>query len=356
MENMGVNPFWAGKRVLVTGHTGFKGSWLTLWLEQLGATVYGFALNPDTSPSLFDQMAPNLKIDHLVGDIRDQTVVNERITAVQPDVMFHLAAQPLVRQSYAEPLLTWQTNVMGTVYALEALRDVDDRCAIVIATTDKVYENREWPYAYRETDPLGGNDPYSSSKSAAELAAAAWRSSFFSKTASLRIATARAGNVIGGGDWAADRLVPDLVRALTEGVPALVRNPASVRPWQHVLEPLSGYLRLAQALYESDNLMLQGPFNFGPRSDALRTVAELADECMKHSSGEWQTVSEEGEPHEASQLALTTEKAHLILGWQPTWSFAESVRHTMSWYQAREAGVDAAKLCLDQISEYEQTS
>ena len=345
--------FWDGKRVLVTGHTGFKGSWLTLWLEKLNASVFGLALPPDTSPSLFEELGLGSRVDHLVGDIRDETLVSDRVAAVKPDIVFHLAAQPLVRRSYSEPMLTWQTNVAGTINLLEALRQVDHLCAVVAVTTDKVYENREWPYPYRELDRLGGHDPYSSSKAAGELAVASWRSSFFEGESGVRIASARAGNVIGGGDWAADRLIPDLIRALESEAPITLRNPLSIRPWQHVLEPLSGYLALAQLLHETDSPSFQSAFNFGPGNEGHRSVAQLVDECLKHSKGEWHLASGAVGPHEAGELTLTTEKSRQILGWQPRWSFAETVQHTMSWYQAARDGRRADALCAEQIGTYD---
>ena len=350
MESLGMSGFWEGKRVLVTGHTGFKGSWLSLWLTELGATVHGLALPPDTTPALFNQLDLAASVDHFVGDIRNAELVADRVWRVQPDVVFHLAAQPLVRRSYSEPALTWETNVMGTVHVLEALRSLDNLCAVVVVTTDKVYENREWLHAYRETDRLGGHDPYSSSKSAAELAVASWRSSFFTDSSGIRVATARAGNVIGGGDWAADRIVPDLVRALSAGEPVQVRNPGSVRPWQHVLEPLSGYLLLAEKLYLSDSVLLQDAFNFGPGFDGFRSVGDLVTECLRWWPGEWEASGAVGGPHEAGLLALATEKAHSLLGWQPRWSFAEGVKQTMAWYLQIQAGVDQQSMCLLQIS------
>ena len=338
------------ERVLVTGHTGFKGSWLSLWLTQLGATVHGLALPPDTTPALFNQLDLAASVDHFVGDIRSADLVADRVWRVQPDVVFHLAAQPLVRLSYGEPALTWETNVMGTVNVLEALRSLDKLCAVVVVTTDKVYENREWLHAYRETDRLGGHDPYSASKSATELAVASWRSSFFNESSGIRIASARAGNVIGGGDWAEDRIVPDLIRALMAGVPVQVRNPDSVRPWQHVLEPLSGYLLLAEKLHLSDSLLLQDAFNFGPGLDGCRSVGDLVTECLQWWPGELEASSVAGAPHEAVLLALATEKASSLLGWQPRWSFAEGVEQTMAWYaRDRSSSRDA---CLQQVKEY----
>ncbi|MCG3774014.1 MAG: CDP-glucose 4,6-dehydratase [Nitrospira sp.] len=350
LEDLGMNEFWGGKRVLVTGHTGFKGSWLSLWLTEFGATVHGLALPPATTPALFDQLDLASSVDHFVGDVRNAKLVADRIGRVEPDVIFHLAAQPLVRRSYAEPLQTWETNVMGTVHVLEALRSLDNLCAVVVITTDKVYQNREWLHAYRETDRLGGHDPYSSSKSAAELAVGSWRSSFFTDSSGIRVASARAGNVIGGGDWAADRVVPDLVRALTAGEPVQVRNPGSVRPWQHVLEPLSGYLLLAEHLYLSSSVLLQDAFNFGPGVDGFRSVGDLVAECLRWWPGEWEASGAVGGPHEAGLLALATEKAHSLLGWQPRLSFAEGVKQTISWYALDRSSIRDA--CLHQIKGY----
>jgi CDP-glucose 4,6-dehydratase len=350
MESLVMSPFWQGKSVLLTGHTGFKGSWLSLWLTELGATVHGLSLPPDTSPSLFEQLHLSTAVDHVVGDVRNASLVASRVRDVQPDVVFHLAAQPLVRRSYAEPALTWETNVMGTVHVLEALRSLDKVSAVVIATTDKVYENLESRHAYRETDRLGGRDPYSASKSATELAVASWRSSFFGEAVGTRVATARAGNVIGGGDWAEDRIIPDLIRALAADRPVRVRNADSVRPWQHVLEPLSGYLLLAEKLHGGNSFELQDAFNFGPNSDSCRTVGELVVECLRCWPGTWEAASVAGAPHEASLLTLSIEKANSLLGWWPRWSFAESVEHTVSWY--REANSTARDVCLQQIERY----
>ena len=272
MENMVKKAFWQGKKVLVTGHTGFKGSWLSLWLLNLGSRVMGISLAPNTRPALFDQIGLAKEVDHHLGDIRDGELIKEKVAIWQPDIIFHLAAQPLVRRSYIEPLETWNTNVMGTINVLEALKQLTQPCTLVSITTDKCYLNREWVYGYRETDPLGGHDPYSSSKAGAELAIASWRESFFNHaTIPIGIASSRAGNVIGGGDWSEDRILPDTIRSLQAGEAIPVRNPRSTRPWQHVLEPLGGYLLLAQRIYEGlstpeKNRALQGAYNFGPGS------------------------------------------------------------------------------------------
>ncbi|MDD5349098.1 MAG: CDP-glucose 4,6-dehydratase [Chthoniobacteraceae bacterium] len=325
---------FAGKEVLVTGHTGFKGSWLCEWLLLLGARVHGLSLAPETAPSLFEQLGLAARVDHRLGDIRDAGLVRRTIEAVQPDFVFHLAAQPLVRLSYRQPVETYATNVMGTIHVLEALRALQKPCSAVLVTTDKCYENREWLYGYREEDPMGGFDPYSSSKGMAELAIAAYRRSFFAGRA-VKIASARAGNVIGGGDWALDRIVPDCIRALQCGAPIGVRNPRATRPWQHVLEPLSGYLWLAArlaGLAACDSPLCSG-FNFGPGHDANRTVGELVTEILKHWPGTWEDQSAPNAHHEASLLQLCTDKTSALLGWSATWRFADAIRETVTWYR-----------------------
>jgi CDP-glucose 4,6-dehydratase len=344
--------FWRDRNVLVTGHTGFKGSWLTLWLTSLGARVAGFALEPDTNPSLFSQLGLADAIDHRIGDICDARAIADRVAEVRPEVVFHMAAQPLVRRSYAEPALTWQTNVMGTVHLLEALRPIDRPCAVVIVTTDKVYENREWVHAYREPDRLGGHDPYSSSKAACELATDSWRKSFFADRSPVRIASARAGNVIGGGDWAEDRIVPDLARALAAGTPVTVRNPESVRPWQHVLDPLSGYMTLARRLLESDDPELQSAFNFGPDAADARTVRDLVDEAFTTWPGTAAWAERAAGVHEARLLTLATSKARSILGWAPTWGFRRAVAETIVWYRDVHAGESPGALAARQLATY----
>jgi len=354
MENLEINSFWSGMRVLVTGHTGFKGSWLSFWLHQLGAEVFGVALEPETNPSLFGQLHLEKNIHHFIGDIRDEILIRQKIITIQPDIVFHLAAQPLVRRSYREPLLTWQTNVMGTANLLNALVEIKSTCAVVIVTTDKVYENREWIYPYRECDRLGGLDPYSSSKASAEIAVSSWRSSFFSIDSTVRIATARAGNVIGGGDWSEDRIIPDLVRALSNNKPVLVRNPQSVRPWQHVLEPLKGYMRLAQILYESENLQFQSAFNFGPEAKDFRCVQELVENALKVWPGSWVQSTQVQAPHEAGLLSLAIDKVRSVISWQPKWNFEESVLHTLEWYKLYYQGANPQELCLVQLKLYSE--
>jgi CDP-glucose 4,6-dehydratase len=328
--------FWRGKKVWVTGHTGFKGSWLSLWLLQLGAEVKGMSLEPNTNPALFNQLNLSAHLCHQVGDVRDRDIVRQSIDQWQPDIIFHLAAQPLVRRSYLEPAETWNTNVMGTINVLESLKQLTHPCAVVVITTDKCYENREWLYGYRETDPLGGHDPYSSSKAAAELAIASWRNSFFSGgEVPIGIASARAGNVIGGGDWAEDRIVPDAMRSLLNQKAIPVRNPRSTRPWQHVLEPLGGYLRLGQKLYEelsTDMRELRSAFNFGPSLSSNRTVRDLVECMLQSRSGSWIDKSNPNAVHEATLLNLVTDKAFHLLNWQPVWGFERTVQETVDWY------------------------
>ena len=351
---------FANKKVWLSGHTGFKGSWLATWLLQLGARVHGFALEPPTTPSLFEQLGLASELEHEIGDIRDRSAVEKSILSAAPDYVFHLAAQPLVRLSYQEPITTYETNVMGTVHVLEALRSLPQPCAAVFVTTDKCYLNLGVPHAYREEDALGGRDPYSSSKAAAEIAIAAWRSSFFdpANNPPAKIASARAGNVIGGGDWASDRIVADAIRSLGHGEPIPIRNKNATRPWQHVLEPLSGYLWLAAVLVrpslrpQSGAAELGSAFNFGPTLDSNRTVQELIEEVLKHWPGSWLDRHEPGAPHEAALLNLATEKADSLLGWRSVWSFEQSVAATMQWYRSTAARNHAAQLTREQIDKY----
>jgi CDP-glucose 4,6-dehydratase len=349
---------YAGKRVLLTGHTGFKGAWLAEWLLSLGAEVTGFALPPPTSPSLFEQLALASRLRHVEGDVRDLAAVRAAVASAKPDFVFHLAAQPLVRLSYELPVDTYATNVMGTVNVLEAVRLSGKPCIVVAITTDKCYENKEWVHSYREEDPMGGYDPYSSSKGAAELVIASYRKSYFSAPDSpVKLASARAGNVIGGGDWALDRIVPDCIRALQCDETIPVRNKVATRPWQHVLEPLSGYLWLGACLADSQlssfNSQLTSAFNFGPALSSNRTVAELVQEILKHWPGKWEDKSDPKAVHEAKLLNLATDKAHHFLGWSPTWSFGETLKQTVSWYhQASSAGIDVHALTTGQIHAY----
>ncbi len=351
------------RRVLVTGHTGFKGSWLVAWLDALGAKVSGLSLDPNEDQPLFAnlKLAQRLHADHRV-DVRDAGNVVEIIHREAPEFVFHLAAQPLVRMSYESPAETFEVNVQGVVNVLEAVRSAGRECVVVVATTDKCYENRGWLHAYREEDPLGGHDPYSASKAAAELVVASYRRSFFADCRAVKLASARAGNVIGGGDWARDRIVPDCMRALRRGVPIAVRNKTATRPWQHVLEPLSGYLQLAAAMDNPARAGLNstaqhcGPFNFGPNLASNRTVAELVEELLKHAPGEWEDRSDPEAPHEACKLNLAIDKAHHTLGWRPTWDFEETVRRTVQWYLAEAEGCDLEQLTLKQIRDYKSAA
>lgn len=343
--------FWKGKRVVLTGHSGFKGAWLTIWLHRLGAEVTGISLPPITNPDLFSLS----KVDQLCTshfcDIRDQQLIAKRIDAAQPDIVFHLAAQALVRASYRDPLETFSTNVMGTAHVLDALRHLDNTRVAVIVTTDKVYQNHEWPWPYRESDPLGGHDPYSASKAACETIIASYRQAFLAARG-VATASARAGNVIGGGDWSEDRLIPDAIRAWQGQTPLTIRRPNAIRPWQHVLEPLAAYLTLAQRLWE--NPQLSGAYNFGPNaaeSAAVRDVIELATQAFKKGTTHY-AETDEG-PHEAGHLALENSKARISLDIAPIWSLSEAINHTMEWYRAYYDGTDARTLCQRDITAYE---
>ncbi len=355
--------FWRGRQVLLTGHTGFKGSWLTLWLQQLGAEVHGLALEPETvdlpAKPLFDDLDLAQRMDHRhrIGDIRDPDTVQAAVDAAQPDVVFHLAAQPLVRRSYSDPLGTWSINVQGSLVLLEALKSLRQACSVVLITTDKVYANREWDWGYREDDRLGGHDPYSASKAAMELMVSSWRSSFCGaaahQTSRLAIATARAGNVIGGGDWAVDRIVPDAMRSLALGRSIELRNPQATRPWQHVLEPLSGYLRLAQQLTVAPRPHSTS-YNFGPASESNRSVRELVDQLiLRWPAGRGsRDVSDPSAPHEAGLLHLVADRAHKQLGWRPRWDFSTTVAQTADWYRSVHEGKAAFDCCLDDFQAY----
>ena len=351
-----------GKTVWVSGHTGFKGAWLVRWLLKLGARVHGFSLPPPTNPSVFEQLNLEKQIGHEIGDVRDFNAVKKSILFVQPDFVFHLAAQSLVRFSYEHPLETYSTNVMGTAHVLEALRYLGKPCAAVFVTTDKCYENREEDYAYAESDPLGGRDPYSSSKGAAEIVISAYRRSFFEKHP-VRIASARAGNVIGGGDWASDRLVPDCIRSLQRNEPIPVRNPSATRPWQHVLEPLSGYLWLAAmlakpVLADADAHAISTAFNFGPDKEANRNVEELVAAILKHWPGRSENKSDSRAVHEAKLLMLSADKAKRLLRWKPAWNFETAAARTVEWYRAvHEHGESfAEKVTVAQVDEYEKSA
>jgi CDP-glucose 4,6-dehydratase len=342
---------WRGRRVLITGHTGFKGSWLSLWLHALGAEVTGFALPPPSDPSLFDAARIDALIEHHEGDVRDLAAVRAMVEASRPEVIFHLAAQPLVRLSYREPVETYATNVMGTVHVLEAARRAPGVKAIVCVTSDKCYENREWVWPYRESDPMGGHDPYSSSKGCAELVAAAYRSSFFANGPGL--ATVRAGNVIGGGDWATDRLIPDLVRAFEAGASPLIRSPDSVRPWQHVLEALGGYLQIAGHLLAGKRQFAEG-WNFGPSDEDARSVSWIV-ERLRAAWGEGAPAIDDTGPrqHEAGLLRLDSSKARAALGWQPVLRLEQALAWITDWHKAVGGGEDARAITLQQIADYQ---
>jgi CDP-glucose 4,6-dehydratase len=354
MEGVEMRPnksFWSGKRVLLTGHTGFKGGWLALWLTRLGAQVTGVSLPPATLPNLFSLAGVNDLVDSRCADIRDAEQLAAIVKEAAPDIVFHLAAQALVRTSYQQPLATLATNVMGTAHLLDALRGQDSVRAAVIITTDKVYRNQEWPYPYREIDPLGGHDPYSASKAAAEIVSASYRDAFLAGQG-VAVATARAGNVIGGGDWSEDRLLPDAVRAWEAGIPLEVRRPQAIRPWQHVLEPLAAYLLLAERLFERPDLA--GSYNFGPETRTAATVREVI-ELARTSYGQGQVIWGDGSegPHEAGWLALEIAKARNTLGVVPKWSLAQAIERTMSWYRRQSQGEDARQLCLAEIVDFE---
>ena len=344
--------FYRGKKVLVTGHTGFKGGWLTFWLKLLGARVLGFALPPETTPNLFTATRIAEGMTSVIGDIRDLAAVSELFNKHQPEIVIHNAAQPLVRRSYREPVETYATNVMGTVHVLEAARHIKSVRAIVVVTSDKCYENREWIWGYRESDPVGGHDPYSSSKGAAELVVAGYRKSFFSANGSASLASARAGNVIGGGDWSEDRLVPDIVRGIASGQPIVIRRPDSIRPWQHVLEPLRGYLLLAQRLYESGRAFAE-PWNFGPRDEDAIPVSNLAERIVGlWGKGALKIEPEPGAVHEATFLRLSCEKAATQLGWRPVLTIDDALDWTVEWY--RNYYTNAANACSNTKSQIER--
>ena len=341
--------FWASKKVLVTGHAGFKGAWLSEWLLELGAEVSGYGLLP-AEPALFNQLNLAERLNHLEGDIRDLPELSAFIKAAAPEIVFHMAAQPLVRKSYIDPVETFSTNVMGTVNVLEACRSLPSLRAVIVISTDKCYENKEWHWGYRENDPLGGHDPYSSSKACAELVTNAYRASLFDSQVGL--ASVRAGNVIGGGDWAADRLIPDAIRAFIKKQPVIIRYPKAIRPWQHVFEPLRGYLMLAQRLAEDSNA-LAGAWNFGPQEQGTRSVQWVMEHLCKlwPNESSWRHDATP-QPHEATCLKLDCAKAHAALDWWPALSLEEALGLTVDWYAAHERGEDMAGVTQLQLRHY----
>lgn len=352
-----INPhFWNGKKVFLTGHTGFKGSWLSLWLQTMGANVKGFSLVPPSQPSMFKELNIEAGMESEIGDIRDYKVLRKSIEAFKPEIVIHMAAQPLVRLSYSEPVETYHTNVMGTVHLLDAIRHVGGVKAVVNITSDKCYENREWPWGYREDEPKGGYDPYSNSKGCAELVADAFRNSYFNnkyyEVHGCALASVRAGNVIGGGDWADDRLIPDMIRAFENGQTVKIRSPHAIRPWQHVLEPLSGYLLTAQLLWGQGSTFAEG-WNFGPNEDDAKSVEWIVERLTKYW-GEGASWSLDGEthPHEAGYLKLDCSKAKMKMGWKPRWHLNETLQRIVEWHKAFLAGQDMKAYTLNEIEEY----
>lgn len=343
--------FWMGKRVFLTGHTGFKGSWLALWLQRMGAELTGFALAPPTNPSLFEAAHVADGMTSIIGDIRDGDALSRAVIDADPEIVIHMAAQPLVRASYDDPVGTYATNVMGTVHLLEAVRRAPSCRAACVVTTDKCYENREWVWGYREDEAMGGHDPYSNSKGCAELVTSAYRRSFFG-VGKAAVGSGRAGNVIGGGDWAADRLIPDILRAVSAGESVLIRNPLSIRPWQHVLEPLSGYLVLCQALWDNPVLAADA-WNFGPRDDDARPVQWIVERlCALWGEGASWVHDERVQPHEANYLKLDISKARAGLGWSPRWSLGDALESIVTWQRAWRSGADMNRHCLTELERF----
>lgn len=353
MEDLGLMSFWRDKKVFVTGHTGFKGGWLCIWLNMLGAKVHGYALNPPTEPSLFKVAnIEQILASHTIADIRDYETLFKTISSIQPDIVLHLAAQPLVRKSYLDPVETYSTNVMGSVNLFEAIRKTASVKAVVNVTTDKCYENQEWPWPYREYEPIGGHDPYSSSKGCSELVTSAFKRSFFSESG-VALASARAGNVIGGGDWAEDRLIPDFLRAIQTNQTLSIRSPNAIRPWQHVLEPLSGYITLAEKLFTVGDKFASA-WNFGPNEDDAKPVSWIVDKLVSANQGVTWNVDQNPQPHEANYLKLDSSKAKSLLQWQPKWRLTQALDKIIEWHNAWQQKADMQIVCEQQIQEYTQ--
>lgn len=358
MEGMGVRgEFWRGKRVLVTGHTGFKGAWLSLWLQKHGAEVIGYALEPPTVPSLFEAANVGMGMTSVIGDVRDLENITRVLFSHRPEIVLHLAAQSLVRASYDSPIETYAVNVMGTAHLLEAIRKTECVRAVVIVTSDKCYENREWVWGYRENEPMGGHDPYSNSKGCAELVTAAFRASYFSEEKyaqhGVAIGSARAGNVIGGGDWAKDRLIPDIMRSFSADQPVVIRSPHAIRPWQHVLEPLNGYLMLVEKLFEQGAEFAHG-WNFGPRDEDTRPVGWIVERLVQHwgESAKWE-LDTNPQPHEAHYLKLDSSQARMRLGWTPRLNLPTTLEWLVAWYRGFAQGEPARDMTLAEIERFE---
>lgn len=370
MENMGItrgkkgffqmfNNFYKNRKVFITGHTGFKGSWLSLWLQSLGAKVSGYALEPIAQPNLFELAGIDDLVDSTIADVRNSATLLDALQTAQPEIVIHMAAQPLVRESYQNPVETYEINVMGSVNLFEAVRQCDSVRAVINVTTDKCYENREWIWGYRENEPLGGYDPYSSSKACSEIVTAAYRQSFFNtnnyERHGVALASARAGNVIGGGDWSADRLISDCVRALLKEEKIRIRNPFAIRPWQYVLEPLSGYLLLAKKLYE-DGTQYSEAWNFGPNDTDAREVGWIVKQlCDKWGDGALYEVDQGEHLHEAINLKLDCSKSRALLNWQPCWNLEQTLGSIVTWTKGYQSGSDVRIMCLEQIASYEQS-
>jgi CDP-glucose 4,6-dehydratase len=348
--------FWKDKRVFLTGHTGFKGSWLSIWLHAMGAKVTGFALQPQTNPSLFEAARVDELVDSIIGDIRDAEALGKAMQQSNPEIVIHMAAQPLVRESYRNPVETYSTNVMGTVHLFESVRKCSSVKAVINVTTDKCYENQEWVWGYRENEPMGGYDPYSNSKACSELVTSSYRSSFFNPVEyaqhGVAVASARAGNVIGGGDWAKDRLIPDCIQSLVNHEPIIIRNPHAIRPWQHVLEPLSGYLLLAEKLY-NDGTHYAEAWNFGPNDDDAKPVEWIVKKMIQNWDGQASYQVDGGNhPHEAGYLKLDCSKAKMKLGWQPRWNIGTAIEKIVEWVGSYENGDNVRNVCQKQLQDY----